>query len=230
MDQNKQFSSHDCAVLEDVILHRRDVRGHQFIDRDVSDAVIDKLLFAALNGPSVGFSQPWEYVVIRDLDTKRRVRQSFDEENEKAARQFNNDQQYKKFKLEGILESPVNIAVFYKPSEMPILGQTSMYQAGLFSVVCAIQNLWLMARSLNVGLGWVSILDPEKVKAILEMPAESEMVAYLCIGYVNAFGDKPELEKLKWEKRKSKDDVVFYEKYGHPQIAAQRRQLTGVAA
>jgi 5,6-dimethylbenzimidazole synthase len=120
---------------------------------------------------------------------------------------------YAELKLEGIKEAPVNIAVFYKPSTRPVLGQNTMKEMGEYSVVCAIQNMWLMSRTLNVGLGWVSILNPESVKKILKSPPGNKLVAYLCIGYVNEFMHIPELEKINWETRKSINSVVYRDSY-----------------
>ena len=115
--------------------------------------------------------------------------------------------------MEGIIESDINIAVFYKPSEHPVLGQTTMKEAGIFSVVCAIQNMWLMARVLQIGLGWVSILNPDKVKTILKAPDNRQLVGYLCLGHVDKFYKSPELERLQWEKRKNINDVIIKESY-----------------
>jgi 5,6-dimethylbenzimidazole synthase len=105
------------------------------------------------------------------------------------------------------------MAVFYKPSPGPVLGQTAMAETGLYSVVCAIQNMWLMARALNLGLGWVSILDAEKVARILNAPPDRKLVAYLCIGYTDGFFNRPELEMLEWEKRRELKSVVHNESY-----------------
>jgi len=213
--EQKLFSDNDVRILEEIILHRRDVRGNRFLPDPISEEVLDKILLAALNGPSVGFSQPWEFVVIRDPALKQDIRFSFDEENTRASYLFDEEKSklYAGMKLEGILESPLNLAVFYKPSRTVVLGQTSMKEVGLYSVVCAIQNMWLMARALNVGIGWVSILDPEKVKRILKAPSENQLVAYLCLGYVKEFLDKPELEILEWEKKKLLGQVKVNEKY-----------------
>ena len=115
--------------------------------------------------------------------------------------------------MEGICESPVNIAVFYKPSPDLVLGQTSMPNMEEYSVVCAIQNMWLMARALNIGIGWVSILDQEKVKTVLSAPKDTKLVAYLCVGYVDVFLDNPELETREWAKKKRKSDFIHYETY-----------------
>ncbi|PSL46691.1 cob(II)yrinic acid a,c-diamide reductase [Chitinophaga niastensis] len=213
--EGKHFEETAVAVLQDIILHRRDVRGNRFLSKPLEEEVVDKLLTAALNAPSVGFSQPWEFVLIRDEAVKQRIKASFNEENEKAVPVFSEEKQpdYIRLKLEGIMEAPLNIAVFYKPSDKPVLGQTSMEEAGLYSVVCAVQNMWLMARALNIGIGWVSILDAEKVKHILNAPMENKLVAYLCVGYTNGFYTQPELEILQWEKRKMKQAVVFKEGY-----------------
>ena len=209
------FNKEEAEILENIILRRRDVRGNRFSKTLISDEILDKIIYAGINAPSVGFSQPWEFVIIKDELVKNQVLDSFNEENDRAMEEFVTEKQakYKQLKLEGILEAPVNIAVFYKPSETPVLGQNSMKDAGIFSVVCAIQNMWLMARVLNIGLGWVSIIDPEKVKGILNAPKENKLVAYLCLGYVEEFLDKPEFETIQWEKRKHMNEVIFHEKY-----------------
>jgi 5,6-dimethylbenzimidazole synthase len=210
----KFFTAQDAAVLQEIIVHRRDVRGNRFIDKPVEQQVIDQLLKAALHAPSVGFSQPWEFVLIRDGAIRQQVKDSFDWANAAAQPVFGDRQdQYARLRLEGILESALNIAVFYKPSEGPVLGQTAMTEAGVYSVVCAIQNMWLMARALNIGLGWVSILDADKVARILNAPPGHRLVAYLCIGYTDGFLSRPELEILDWEKRRELESVMRYEHY-----------------
>src|SRR5579863_7075421 len=119
----KYFTAEDVAVLQEIILHRRDVRGNHFVDRSVEQPVIDQLLKAALHAPSVGFSQPWEFVVIRDREIRQQVKDSFDWANAAAQPVFGDRQeQYARLRLEGILESALNIAVFYRPSPGPVLG------------------------------------------------------------------------------------------------------------
>jgi len=208
---SKLFEPSDSLLLNDIMRHRRDVRGNRFINTEVPDKVIEKLLDAALLAPSVGYSQPWQFVVIRQESIKQQVYDSFCEQTTQASELFSGSKKddYKQLKLEGILEAPVNIAVFYLPTEEPVLGQTSMKDMGRFSVVCAIQNIWLMARALNVGIGWVSIVDPNKVKKAVNAPKESELIGYLCVGYVSEFLDEPELKKMAWDKQKKKQDVVF---------------------
>jgi 5,6-dimethylbenzimidazole synthase len=208
------FTSQEADILREIILHRRDVRGGRFIDKPLGQEEIDQLLNAALHAPSVGFSQPWEFVLITDKSIRQQVKESFDEVNAAAQPAFTGrTEQYAQLKLEGILEAALNIAVFYKPSAGPVLGQTYMKEAGVYSVVCAIQNMWLMSRALNIGLGWVSILDPEKVSLILNAPPGNRLVAYLCVGYTDGFYSRPELEILQWEQRRQREAVIRYESY-----------------
>jgi 5,6-dimethylbenzimidazole synthase len=212
---NRQFSSNEQQVLEDILQARRDVRGNRFSSEAVASDKIEKILEAASWAPSVGFSQPWEFIIVEDKGIRAQVVTSFEQVTKQAKAQFADEKQalYASLKLEGIQEAPVNIAVFYRPSKLPVLGQSSMQETGKYSVVCAIQNMWLMARVMNIGLGWVSILDPEAVKKILKAPEDAELVGYLCLGYVKEFLDQPELEKLKWEKRKSIKSKVFMDSY-----------------
>ena len=214
-DVQRLFTSDEQQLLEEILMHRRDVRGNRFVNKSLSKKDIDTIIQAGLSAPSVGFSQPWEFVLISDPETKNKIKATFSEETQKATLQFQDKKQkeYIKLKLEGILEAPLNIAVFYKPNTKPVLGQTSMPNMGRYSVVCAIQNMWLMARSLNVGMGWVSILDPEKVKKVLNAPKENELIGYLCLGYTDMFYNVPELEQKKWEQRKLQQEVIINEKY-----------------
>ena len=213
---NSLFNEQDALLLEAIMNSRRDVRGNYFdADKPVDELQLTRILAAAETAPSVGYSQPWEFVVIDQPEIKARVAESFKEENEHALTLFEDQRalQYQRFKLEGIYEAPINIAVFYHPSQTPVLGQTSMTKTGEYSVVCAIQNMWLMARALNIGIGWVSIVDPEKVRNILKMPSDRQLVAYLCIGHVKQFLDEPELLTAKWEKRKPIDTLIHRNSY-----------------
>ena len=212
---DKRFSHSDQQVLEQIMKLRRDVRGNRFINKEVSDRDLEKIINAGSMAPSVGLSQPWEFIVIRSNSIKQQIAKNFEVENTKAANAFKDTQRdaYIKLKLEGIIETPVNIAVFYKPSLKPVLGQTSMLEMGEYSVVCAVQNMWLMARALNIGVGWVSILDSESVKKTLNAPQRNQLIAYLCVGYVDEFIDKPELEVLKWADKKSQNSLVRYNRY-----------------
>lgn len=219
-NQSKCFSAEDSDLLSEIMSARRDVRGNRFLPDELAQADIDQIFAAALMAPSVGFSQPWEFITIKNRITKELIANSFFIENEKAKALFKAGkfevgklEQYQQLKLEGILESPLNIAVFYNPKNGPVLGQTSMPDMGRYSVVCAIQNMWLKARSLNIGMGWVSILDPNKVKSILNAPNDRELIAYLCLGKVDKFYAKPELETLQWQEKKTAEQVIYCDSY-----------------
>ena len=210
-----EFNAEQQSLFESLLMARRDVRGNHFLrDEPVTDEELQRILEAAIWAPSVGFSQPWKFVVIRSTETKNKIAHSFKQENEKAAHLFDERQkQYQQLKLEGIHEAPVSIAVYYQAPSKPVLGQTSMQEMGEYSVVCAVQNMWLMARAMNIGIGWVSILDPDSVNQALNTPVAHKLVAYLCVGKVDEFLERPELEALKWEKRKSLEESLMQESF-----------------
>ncbi|MBA53288.1 MAG: 5,6-dimethylbenzimidazole synthase [Pseudomonadales bacterium] len=211
--KGRRFTAEEASLLQDIILNRRDVRGNRFHSDPIPEPALQQILEAGVNAPSVGFSQPWEFVLVKDATRRQAIRDSFYQENSKAGDLFFGPRAelYQRLKLEGIVESPLNIAVFYRPPEQAVLGQTSMDEVGRYSVVCAIQNMWLMARSLNIGMGWVSILDPVEVRSILQVPEDRELVGYLCLGYVDEFYEAPELERLQWERRRAMQSLVHHE-------------------
>lgn len=206
-----KFDDKSIKVLKNIMLSRRDIRGNHFINKDVEDEVLEEILKAANAAPSVGFSQPWKFVIIKNDEIKEKIYKEFKKENKKAALLFKNKlknkKQYTKLKLEGIKESALNIAVFYEKNDKVTLGQTSQKKMGEYSVVCAVQNMWLMARALGVGIGWVSILKPKNVKKILGIGKNQKLVAYLTVGYVDEFLEEPELLTLGWEDKKTLDEI-----------------------
>ncbi|WP_418640891.1 5,6-dimethylbenzimidazole synthase [Sulfurimonas sp. ST-27] len=204
------FTKDDADKLLNIIKARRDVRGNRFINKAVEKEKLNMILEAAISAPSVGYSQPWKFIVISDKNIKQRLIENFDHENTKAKKIFKDNPLYKKLKLEGIKEAPLNIAVLYEPKQSNILGMTSMEKMGEYSVVCAVQNMWLMARALNIGIGWVSILDENKVLNTLHVKQGSRLIAYLCVGYVDEFYQESELKTLGWEREKLLDKCVTY--------------------
>ena len=200
----------DSEKLLELMKSRRDVRGNSFLSKKVDEKSIKTILASALCAPSVGYSQPWKFVIIEDDKIKTKIYDNFQKENTKAKEIFKTKELYKKLKLEGIKEAPLNIAVLYEKPKEDVLGMTTLYKMGEYSVVCAVQNMWLMARSLDIGLGWVSILDDTKVLNTLHLDAnEYELIAYLCLGYVDEFKDEPELKTLRWKDEKSFDDLII---------------------
>ncbi len=202
------FKKQAQNILKNIIEHRRDIRGNRFIDKEIDSNILNELLNSAIHAPSVGFSQPWEFVLIKELQKRELIYQEFKKQNEKAKKIFKDKELYKDLKLEGIKESYLNIAVLYKKPNQEVLGQTVQKKMGEYSVVCAIQNLWLTARAYNIGIGWVSILRPKKIKEILNISKEYKLVGYLCVGYVENFTDIPELEIIGWDKKRDLSEVV----------------------
>jgi 5,6-dimethylbenzimidazole synthase len=146
-----------------------------------------------------------------------KVKNSFEKEKIRSSELVEEPKRskYLSFKLEGILESPINLCVTYDPSKFGpfVIGRSSIPEAGLYSVCCAIQNLWLAARTEGVGLGWVSILSNDTLKEVLELPEHVVPIAYLCLGYVDDFAQKPDLETAGWLPRLDLKDVVYFEKW-----------------
>ncbi len=211
-----EFTQEQKEGLYKAIFSRRDVRSH-FNSRSIEDETLSRILHAAHRAPSVGFSQPWNFILIKDSDVRKKIKKSFEEERRKAAEQVNGEKKEKflSFKLEGILEAPVNLCVTYDPSRFGpfVIGRTSMPEAGIYSVCCAVQNLWLAARSEGVGIGWVSILSNQVLKEVLELPEHVVPIAFLCLGHVDEFAEKPDLEVAGWLPRLELKDVVYYEKW-----------------
>ena len=208
---DSDFSAAERAAVYRCIFNRRDVRG-QFLPDPLPDALIARLLRAAHAAPSVGFMQPWDFIVVRDPAVKRRVRDAFAVAHEEAARMFDDARQrkYRALKLEGIVEAPVGICVTCDRARTGpvVLGRTHQPEMDLYSAVCAVQNLWLAARAENVGVGWVSIIGYDDLRAALGIPAEIQPVAWLCVGRVSHFLEKPELETAGWLPRAPLDGLV----------------------
>lgn len=212
----EEFTDEEKKGLYKAIYSRRDVRSH-FTSRSIEDDVLARILNAAHHAPSVGFSQPWNFILIKEMLTKKKIKDSFEEEKNRSSKLIEEPKRskYLSFKLEGILESPINLCVTYDPSKFGpfVIGRTSIPEAGLYSVCCAIQNLWLAARTEGVGLGWVSILSNDTLKEVLELPEHIVPIAYLCLGYVDEFAQKPDLETAGWLPRLDLKDVVYFEKW-----------------
>ena len=217
------FTLTEKEGLYKAVFSRRDVRSH-FIDKKIQDDVLVKILNAAHHAPSVGYSQPWDFILIKNKVTRLKVKNSFIVEWKKSISLLDNDldrqDKYIKLKLEGILESDINICVTYDPQRFGpfILGRTSIPETGEYSVCCAIQNLWLAARAEGIGVGWVSILSIEDLRKILEIPNHVKPIAYLCLGYVNKFEDKPDLERVDWLRRTILSKVIHFEDWNNTEL------------
>jgi 5,6-dimethylbenzimidazole synthase len=211
-----EFSAAERDVVYKCILNRRDVRG-QFLSAPVPDAVLARVLDAAHHAPSVGFMQPWDFIVVRSAAVKQRVRDSFQAAHLEAANMFEDEKQatYRKLKLEGIVEAPIGICITCDRSRTGpvVIGRTHQPEMDLYSAVCAVQNLWLAARAENLGVGWVSIIRHDDLRSALGIPASIQPIAYLCVGYVSHFFQKPELEAAGWLPRMPLRDAVWTDRW-----------------
>ncbi|GLQ51575.1 5,6-dimethylbenzimidazole synthase [Dyella flava] len=201
---NHGFPDEQREGLYRAIRERRDVRS-QFLPDPIAPQILARLLQAAHLAPSVGFMQPWDFLVIDSIEIKRAVKTLYEQANADAANNYSGDRaaQYRRLKLEGIVDSPINLCITCDRQRggPHVLGRNTMLETDLFSTCLAVQNLWLAARAEGIGVGWVSIVDPALLAETLKLPAHVQPVAYLCLGYVSEFLPKPELEIAGWRSR-----------------------------
>jgi 5,6-dimethylbenzimidazole synthase len=201
------------------IYGRRDVRA-EFRPDPIPDAVLARLLRAAHHAPSVGFMQPWNFLVVRDRAVRSAVREAFLRERDRAASLYDEPRRalFLGLTLEGILDAPINLCVTCDPTRggPHVLGRSAIRETDVYSTCCAIQNFWLAARAEGIGVGWVSILQPAELKTILRIPEPVIIVAYLCVGYVTEFKQTPDLERAGWRHRLPLEELVFEGRWGQP--------------
>ncbi|MEU6402825.1 nicotinate-nucleotide--dimethylbenzimidazole phosphoribosyltransferase [Streptomyces sp. NPDC046985] len=205
------------AVLR-VMRERRDVRNG-FRPDPIPHEVLLRVLEAAHTAPSVGHSQPWDFVVIRSADTRRAMHELAERQRDAYAKSLpkGRAKQFKELKIEAILDTPVNIVVTADPTRggRHTLGRHTQPQMAPYSAALAVENLWLAARAEGLGVGWVSFFDEREMVRALGLPEHLEVIAYLCVGYVDEFPDEPELVQAGWSKRRPLSWVVHEETYGH---------------
>jgi 5,6-dimethylbenzimidazole synthase len=214
--RSQAFSDAERDAVYRAIETRRDVRD-QFLSDPLPDDLIMRLLGAAHSAPSVGFMQPWSFVLVRDPVVREAAWQAFQRANDEAARMFEGERatSYRSLKLEGIRKAPLSICVTCDPDRAGpvVLGRTHNPRMDSYSTVCAVQNLWLAARAEGVGMGWVSIFHDADIRALLGIPDRIEIVAWLCLGYVDELYSEPELAVKGWRQRLSLDDLVHTDRW-----------------
>lgn len=199
------------ARLRELLAWRRDVR--RFRTDPLPAGALRELIEAACLAPSVGLSQPWRFVVVENPDRRAAIVEDFNLCNRDALNgyQANRAALYARLKLAGLEEAPCHLAIFADEAT-PVghgLGRRTMPEMLRYSVVTAIATLWLAARAAGIGMGWVSILDPERVREILEVPSSWRLIGYFCLGYPASESAAPELETEGWEERCSSESVVI---------------------
>jgi nicotinate-nucleotide--dimethylbenzimidazole phosphoribosyltransferase len=209
--------SHCVDGIYDVINSRRDVRSGFTLD-PIEDAALVRILDAAHRAPSVGFSQPWDFLIVRDEATRARVQRIVHRERDRYAASLPHARRaaFAGLKVEAVLETPVNIVVTSDATRggRHVLGRQTQPQMAAFSTACAVQNLWLAARAEGLGVGWVSFFDERELARELGLPAHVEIVAYLCVGHVEDFAGEPELATAGWARRRPLGWAVHQETWG----------------
>jgi nicotinate-nucleotide--dimethylbenzimidazole phosphoribosyltransferase len=223
------FPEHERTAVYRAISARRDVR--HFVPYEIGDELLQRLLQAAHAAPSVGFMQPWDFVIIREPATRRTIRDHVLQEKTKAGAHYEDAdaELYQSLKIEGIMECSLLIAVTCDPERggKKNLGRVTMPQTAQFSVCAAIQNLWLAARAEGLGVGWVSILEPQWLKDFLQIPESIELMALLCVGAAEEFPKNPLLQTVGWRRRESLERLMHYERWGNPgDSSKERRPMT----
>ena len=218
-DSKNEFSPSKKQGLYEAIYKRRDIR--HFNSKKIDPEALGRVLDAAHHAGSVGYMQPWNFMIIDDPQVKHKVAQNFKSANDKAAEKFSNERKdlYNSLKLEGIEDAAINICVTCDRNRFGpnVLGRNTVIDTDIFSTCCAVQNLWLAARAEGLAVGWVSILSYDKLKEDLDIPDHIQPVAYLCVGHTEAFYPKPMLESKGWAKRLPVEKLIYYNKWqGNP--------------
>ena len=207
--QPPQFDAAFRAQFAELVRWRRDVR--RFRSRPVDPELLAKLLALAACAPSVGLSQPWRFVLVESPDRRLAISDNFSQANKAALEGYGGERQarYARLKLEGLSQAPVHLVVCADETTTQGhgLGRKTMPETIRYSVVAAIQTLWLAARAEGLGLGWISILDPDAVRSTLDLPQDWTFIAYLCLGWPEEEHDDPELERHGWQERACEESV-----------------------
>jgi 5,6-dimethylbenzimidazole synthase len=208
------FSAAERQAVYRAIHERRDMR--HFSGGTVADELLQRLLSAAHHAPSVGFMQPWRFIRVRSRALREGVHALVEQERVLTAKALGErEDEFMKLKVQGVLDAAEVLVVALPPGrEQHVFGRRTLPEMDLASAACAIQNLWLAARAEGLGMGWVSIFEPQQLAALLRMPEGSKPIAVLCLGPVAAFYEQPMLQAEKWARRAPLADMVFEDLWG----------------
>ena len=215
-----RFPPDAIAAVYRAIAERRDIR--HFLSDPIDPALLLRLLGAAHLAPSVGFMQPWRFIRIADPAVRQQIHALVEDERIATAKALGQrEDAFMRLKVEGIREcGEVLVVALMDRCEEHVFGRRTLPEMDLASVACAIQNLWLAARAEGIGMGWVSMFEPERLQQLLQMPAGAKPVAVLCLGHVAAFYPKPMLEQEGWAARQSLSTLLFEDAWGTPMLGA----------
>lgn len=205
------FDAAFCVELRRLFAWRRDVR--RFRSEPLPDGALEALLDLATFAPSVGLSQPWRFVIVEQTARRNAVLANFTTSNAEALTSYTGSRAraYAALKLAGLQSAPVHLAAFADRAT-PLghgLGRRSMPEMAEYSVVAAIYTIWLAARAAGIGMGWVSILDPAPMNAVLDVPADWRFIGYFCLGFPEREDNEPELQRAGWERRQSAATAIL---------------------
>ena len=214
---NSDFTPEEKSGVYRAIYERRDIRS--YLPDAVPDEIILKALDAAHHAPSVGFMQPWNFILIKNKDLRLKLYEHFCAVNEKASLNFADDRnlKYRSLKLQGILDAPLNILVTCNTNRAGehVLGRATIRETDIYSTCLAVQNFWLSARAEGLGVGWMSLYEPETVTDIFSLPEGVLPVAYLTVGYPVEFPEDPMLESVGWRQRMELKDIIYHDFWGN---------------
>ncbi len=204
--------------LYKAIFNRRDIRT--FLEKPVPSETLMRILLAAHHAPSVGFMQPWNFIMVQDTATKNELAAIVEKERRALAIHYEGTGRELTFldlKIQGIKEAPITICVTCDPTRGGdhVLGRNSIPETDIMSVSCAIQNMWLAAYAEGLAMGWVSFYKKPDVRRILQIPPHVDPVALLSIGYTENYPERPLLEIFQWESRRDLEQLIFSEKWGN---------------
>lgn len=212
------FSNEERNAIYKVIHKRRDIRS--FLTNPVPEEKIERILQAAHAGPSVGFMQPWNFIVITSDDIKEKLAWAADKERRALAIHYEDkpekESNFLRLKVEGLKEAPITICVTCDPTRggSHVLGRNSIPETDILSTACAIQNMWLAACAEGLAMGWVSFYKKSDIRDILNIPPHIEPVALMSLGYTDNYPEKPLLELTGWEKRLELQSLIFSNQWG----------------
>jgi len=210
------YTETERAAIYRVIYERRDMR--HFLPDPIAPELLTRVLQAAHHAPSVGFMQPWRFIRITKPALRNQIHALVEQERIATAKALDErEDEFMKLKVEGILEcGEILIAALCEQREKHIFGRRTLPEMDVASLSCAIQNMWLAARAEGIGMGWVSMFAPEALKTLLAMPDDSQPLAILCLGHVEAFYDKPMLEQQHWAERQDLNSLLFENSWNTP--------------
>lgn len=212
------FTNEEREAVYKVIKKRRDIRS--FRPDTVSEEKIQRILHAAHAAPSVGFMQPWNFILVTSDEIKEKLAWAADKERRALAIHYEDETEkeanFLRIKVEGLKEAPVTICVTCDPTRggSHVLGRNSIPETDILSTACAIQNMWLAACAEGIAMGWVSFYKKNDIRDILGIPPHIEPVALMSLGYTDDYPEKPLLELAGWEKRQELEQLIFTNKWG----------------